>query len=114
MGCFGIVAGLCIVPLKIIGFHDEDIRKSENVDSKGHRLLFSMTDNSVDGIVGGPPCQAYSMAGRIRDPERMTKDYRNYLFESYIDWLKKIQPSFFVFENVTGMLSASAVAPQPV
>ena len=32
----------------------EDIRKSENVDSKGHRLLFSMTDNSVDGIVGGP------------------------------------------------------------
>ena len=36
----------------------------------------------------------------------MTKDYRNYLFESYIDWLKKIQPSFFVFENVTGMLSA--------
>ena len=84
----------------------EDIRKSENVDSKGHRLLFSMTDNSVDGIVGGPPCQAYSMAGRIRDPERMTKDYRNYLFESYIDWLKKIQPSFFVFENVTGMLSA--------
>ena len=44
--------------------------------------------------------------GRIkRDPERMTKDYRNYLFESYIDWLKDTA-IIFVFENVTGMLSA--------
>ena len=57
-------------------------------------------------IIGGPPCQAYSLAGRIRDPNNMKNDYRNYLFESYIDWLVKTEPKFFVFENVTGMLSA--------
>ena len=36
----------------------------------------------------------------------MEKDYRNFLFESYIDWLKRYKPNFFVLENVTGMLSA--------
>ena len=37
----------------------------------------------VDIVIGGPPCQAYSLAGRIRDPHGMKDDYRNYLFESY-------------------------------
>lgn len=63
--------------------------------------------NKVDVIIGGPPCQAYSLAGRIRDPHGMRDDYRNYLFESYIRILEHFKPSFFVFENVVGMLSAS-------
>ena len=40
-------------------------------------------DNRVDVIIGGPPCQAYSLAGRVRDENGMKDDYRNYLFESY-------------------------------
>lgn len=60
----------------------------------------------LDIIIGGPPCQAYSLAGRIRDPQGMRDDYRNYLFESYINILIHFKPNFFIFENVVGMLSA--------
>ncbi|OED05082.1 DNA cytosine methyltransferase, partial [Bacillus cereus] len=54
----------------------------------------------------GPPCQAYSVAGRIRDENGMRDDYRNYLFESYLEIVRKYQPKLFVFENVPGILSA--------
>lgn len=64
-------------------------------------------NNKVDIIIGGPPCQAYSIAGRIRDKDGMKKDYRNYLFESYLKVVKRYKPKFFVFENVPGILSAS-------
>lgn len=61
----------------------------------------------VDVIIGGPPCQAYSLAGRIRDEHGMREDYRNYLFESYIKVVNHYKPKFFVFENVVGLLSAA-------
>jgi DNA (cytosine-5)-methyltransferase 1 len=61
----------------------------------------------VDLIIGGPPCQAYSIAGRIRDENGMHFDYRNYLFESYLEVVKRYQPNAFVFENEPGMLSAA-------
>ncbi|WP_294748979.1 DNA cytosine methyltransferase [uncultured Prevotella sp.] len=64
-------------------------------------------DKKIDIVIGGPPCQAYSLAGRIRDPHGMRDDYRNYLFESYIRILEYFKPAFFVFENVVGMLSAA-------
>ena len=67
----------------------------------------------VDIIIGGPPCQAYSTAGRVRAGEKMSKDPRNYLFESYVRILEYYLPKFFVFENVTGLLSAK-VANTPV
>ena len=60
----------------------------------------------IDVIVGGPPCQAYSLAGRIRDENGMKNDYRNYLFESYIKVLTRYRPKAFIFENVPGILSA--------
>jgi DNA (cytosine-5)-methyltransferase 1 len=63
-------------------------------------------DNNVDLIIGGPPCQAYSIAGRIRDKDGMRTDYRNYLFESYLKVVKRYKPKAFIFENVQGMLSA--------
>lgn len=62
--------------------------------------------NGIDVIIGGPPCQAYSIAGRVRDENGMRDDYRNYLFESYIKVLERYQPKAFVFENVPGILSA--------
>ena len=63
-------------------------------------------EGEVDLIIGGPPCQAYSIAGRIRDEHGMRNDYRNYLFESYIKVVKQYKPKAFIFENVPGLLSA--------
>ncbi|MCI6014089.1 MAG: DNA cytosine methyltransferase [Coprobacillus sp.] len=63
-----------------------------------------LSGKKVDVIIGGPPCQAYSIAGRYRDS--MKDDYRNYLFESFVKVVNHYRPKFFVFENVPGMLSA--------
>ena len=60
----------------------------------------------IDLIIGGPPCQAYSVAGRVRDENGMKDDYRNYLFEHYLSVVKRYRPKAFVFENVPGILSA--------
>lgn len=57
-------------------------------------------------IAGGPPCQAYSLVGRARDPYSMENDPRNYLYKLYAKFLKKFKPEVFVFENVPGLLSA--------
>jgi len=62
--------------------------------------------NGIDIIIGGPPCQAYSIAGRVRDENGMKNDYRNYLFEHYLNVVKRYRPKLFVFENVPGILSA--------
>lgn len=63
-------------------------------------------EQSVDLIIGGPPCQAYSLAGRAQDPYSMKNDYRNYLFESFVKVVDYYRPKVFVFENVPGILSA--------
>lgn len=60
----------------------------------------------VDVIIGGPPCQAYSIAGRAQDKNSMKDDYRNYLFEGFVEVVKTFKPKIFVFENVPGILSA--------
>jgi len=62
--------------------------------------------DKIDGIIGGPPCQAYSPAGRSRSPTCMEEDPRNYLYLHYIKFLMEFNPDFFVFENVPGMISA--------
>ncbi len=84
----------------INGFDDEEYGQSQGLN----KLIGKKT---VDVIIGGPPCQAYSLAGRIRDENGMRDDYRNYLFESYIKIIKQYKPKFFIFENVIGMLSAA-------
>lgn len=83
----------------INGFDDSKFGKSEGLDK-------IIGDRNVDLIVGGPPCQAYSMAGRVRDEKGMQDDYRNFLFESYVKMVNHFQPKAFVFENVEGILSA--------
>ena len=60
----------------------------------------------VDLIIGGPPCQAYSLVGRARDPYGKKNDPRNYLYKLYAAFLKKFDPKIFLFENVPGILSA--------
>ena len=61
-------------------------------------------------VVGGPPCQAYSLVGRARnkgiesyDP---AEDHRHFLYREYIGILRKLKPAAFVMENVKGMASA--------
>ena len=80
------------------GFSDSEYGESVGLDA----LVFG----NLDLVIGGPPCQAYSIAGRIRDENGMKNDYRNYLFESYLKVVEHFQPKAFVFENVPGLLSA--------
>jgi len=75
--------------------------------------IFNQIDSLLDGksvdlIIGGPPCQSYSLVGRSRDKNKMKDDKRNYLYTYYAEFLKKYQPRYFVFENVTGLLSAKS------
>ena len=64
-------------------------------------------NKKVNLIIGGPPCQAYSIAGRAQDKNSMKDDYRNYLFESFVKVVDAFNPDCFVFENVPGLLSAN-------
>ena len=66
--------------------------------------------SKMDVIVGGPPCQAYSLVGRAQSSHMevpMADDPRNYLYKLYARFLKRYQPRMFVFENVTGIESAN-------
>jgi DNA (cytosine-5)-methyltransferase 1 len=72
-----------------------------------HKQIYkSIGKKQVDLIIGGPPCQAFSSVGRAQDPNSMKNDPRNYLFLSYLEILEKYKPKFFVFENVSGLLTA--------
>ena len=74
--------------------------------SRGLEYYVNESGGKLDLIIGGPPCQAYSIAGRVRDENGMRNDYRNYLFESYLAIVKHFNPRAFIFENVPGLLSA--------
>ncbi|WP_026449731.1 DNA cytosine methyltransferase [Aequorivita capsosiphonis] len=57
-------------------------------------------------LIGGPPCQAYSMAGRSRVGGISSDDHRVYLYKEYLKVIAKHSPSIFVMENVKGLISA--------
>jgi len=67
---------------------------------KSSGLIKLVANSNVDLVIGGPPCQAYSIAGRVRDANGMKDDYRNFLFESYVKIVAHFTPKAFVFENV--------------
>lgn len=62
-------------------------------------------NKEIDIIIGGPPCQAYSLLGRHQ--KEIENDPRNKLYIQYGRFLKELKPKAFVFENVPGLLSAS-------
>lgn len=64
-------------------------------------------NNTVDIVIGGPPCQAYSVIGRAVKEDNMEDDPRNYLYKLYCRFLRRYQPKMFVFENVPGLLTAN-------
>jgi DNA (cytosine-5)-methyltransferase 1 len=61
-------------------------------------------------LIGGPPCQAYSLVGRSRNMGKAgyiaEKDHRHYLYQEYLRILSNAKPAIFVMENVKGILSA--------
>lgn len=68
------------------------------------KKINSIEDGNIDLIIGGPPCQAYSIIGRAQ--KNMQEDPRNNLYIYYAEFLKKYSPKYFVFENVIGLLTA--------
>lgn len=76
------------------------------------RAIVVLRRNFDDTIlIGGPPCQAYSLVGRARSRGKRDyvpeKDERHYLFREYIRVLDRLRPAAFVMENVKGMLSST-------
>jgi DNA (cytosine-5)-methyltransferase 1 len=79
---------------------------TNTIDKSFTSIDEQLTSKKVDVIIGGPPCQAYSLVGRSRDPNGMTGDKRNFLFRHYAAFLIRYKPKYFVFENVLGLLTA--------
>lgn len=78
----------------------------DTIDGIFEKIDRQQKGKKVDVIIGGPPCQAYSLVGRSRDPNGMAGDKRNYLFRYYGQFLERYKPKCFVFENVLGLLTA--------
>lgn len=85
---------------------EKNVCESEEIIKYIERSMKYNNVNSVDLIIGGPPCQAYSIVGRSRMKEAVIKDKRNYLFRYYKDIVARFQPKMFIFENVPGILTA--------
>lgn len=97
------------VPQSITDSVIEETIGEDTIDKIFDRIDKISNGQPIDVVVGGPPCQAYSLAGRSRKGEVIKSDARNYLFEYYARFLKKYQPRYFVFENVTGLYTAKDV-----
>lgn len=85
---------------------------SNNFDDQGTVKCLDIRDYDpsdnlkVDMIIGGPPCQTFSAAGRRASGVKGTSDPRGTLFEEYVRILKKLKPKAFLFENVAGIIGA--------
>lgn len=80
-------------------------------DERLDSILESKLDTSKPWVlIGGPPCQAYSLVGRARNKGIETyvpeEDHRHFLYQQYLRTIQKYQPSIFVMENVKGILSS--------
>ena len=102
--------------------HPRIVDAYEHAKSEARQAELGLTPSSVtDGwieealkgvkdwaLIGGPPCQAYSLAGRarMRGNEGFEDDKRHFLYKEYLRIIKKFRPSVFVMENVKGMLTS--------
>jgi DNA (cytosine-5)-methyltransferase 1 len=78
-----------------------DPRKIEDVNPRVVRRRLKLRKGELSALVGGPPCQGFS----INAPDRFLEDPRNALFRHYLRFLEEFEPQSLVFENVPGMLS---------
>jgi DNA (cytosine-5)-methyltransferase 1 len=77
--------------------YDKDIKE---FSAKDIEKDLGIRASEIDIVIGGPPCQAYSTVGK-----RLMSDPRATLFQEYHRLLKEFKPTFFLFENVKGLLS---------
>lgn len=94
-----------IVPKEVIKDILNQEISEESIPSMFKFIDNRLGDNKLDGIIGGPPCQAYSTIGRGSNKAKKSTDKRIYLYKHYLDFLKRYKPKFFIFENVKGLLS---------
>jgi DNA (cytosine-5)-methyltransferase 1 len=89
-----------------IGSQDGNIRLDEAI----LQALGKVEDRQPWVLIGGPPCQAYSLVGRSRNMGKSDykpeKDHRHFLYREYLRIIQRYQPAVFVMENVKGILSA--------
>ncbi len=95
-----------IIPAEIIDSVINDEISGKTLENIFTQIDAKLDSKKVDVIIGGPPCQAYSLVGRSRDPKGMQGDKRNFLFRYYAQFLIRYKPKYFVFENVLGLLTA--------
>jgi len=96
---------------KLLPQEEKDSIINKSIGGENNQIIFDRIDKlkgkkQIDVIIGGPPCQAYSIAGRSRDANRMKEDARNHLYIEYAKFLEYYKPKVFVFENVIGLKSA--------
>lgn len=86
----------------------EDDKLNDKIDRRIQEIL-RLTDAQCWGIIGGPPCQAYSVIGRARNKGIIgytrENDTRSTLYKQYLRVIAQHRPDFFIMENVKGMLS---------
>lgn len=92
------------VPNTVIDSVINEFIGANTLDSIFKKIDEYVKKENLDLIIGGPPCQAYSIIGRARG--NMENDPRNHLYVFYAEFLKRYKPEYFVFENVLGLLSA--------
>ena len=86
--------------------YDEYIEKSLNDSTNIDESKFKQDIQNIDLVVGGPPCQGFSMAGaRIRKDHQLIEDPRNFLFKYYFKVIQKYEPQYFILENVPGFIT---------
>ena len=112
-GCGGLDLGFTNAGFNLIYANDNDpvvwetFEKNHNIKID-KRSLFDIKSSEIpkaDGIIGGPPCQSWSLAGEMRG----AKDERGQLFYEYIRVLKSKKPCFFLAENVPGIISRTHI-----
>ncbi len=113
-GCGGLDLGFEQAGFKIAFANDIDKSLDETYELN-HKL--KLDNRSIedlkgkglpesDGIIGGPPCQSWSLAGKMLG----AKDRRGMLFFEYVRVIEEKQPKFFVAENVPGIVSSAHIA----
>ena len=92
------------------GRHFSKTTRVYNVDIE-HFNEFEFADEGIECIIGGPPCQTFSAAGRRSGGVIGTEDARGKLYRRYCQILDNIKPKVFVFENVYGLPGANGGRP---
>lgn len=103
-GCGGLALGFEAIGFETVGFEMdtqavETYKRNLSNNCYNVRLDLNFRYPNADIIIGGPPCQPFSVGGH----QKGIKDSRDG-FPIFIDAIRKVQPRVFVFENVRGLL----------